>query len=206
MSVKHEQRFGVTMQWSPCAQGSIQSINQSINLSMGSECVTTDFPKEETLSDTDALYLRQAIRHSHTARERGNRPFGALIVSKSGETLVEFYNQTKEALDCTAHAETGAIRIASLAHSRAVLMESTLYASGEPCVMCSGAIFLSGIRRVVYALDAVRMRQMRGLKEEYRDLAWSIKEIYQASPHPIECIGPALIDEASEAHQGFWQP
>ena len=72
--------------------------------------------------------------------------------------------------------------------------------------MCSGAIFLSGIRRVVFGLDAVRMRQMRGLKEEYRDLAWSIKEIYQASPHPIECIGPALIDEASESHIGFWQP
>ncbi len=205
MAVKHEQRFGGHHAMVPIRSG-FHSMHQSINLSMGSECVTADFPKEETLSDTDALYLRQAIRHSHTARERGNRPFGALIVSKSGETLVEFYNQTKEALDCTAHAETGAIRIASLAHSRAVLMESTLYASGEPCVMCSGAIFLSGIRRVVYALDAVRMRQMRGLKEEYRDLAWSIKEIYQASPHPIECIGPALIDEASLAHQGFWQP
>ena len=72
--------------------------------------------------------------------------------------------------------------------------------------MCSGAIFLSGIRRVVYALDAKRMRQMRGLKEDYRDLEWSIKEIYQASPHPIECIGPALVEEARLAHQGFWQP
>ena len=72
--------------------------------------------------------------------------------------------------------------------------------------MCSGAIFLSGLRRVVFALDAVRMREMRGLKEEYRDLEWSITEIYQASPHPIECIGPALVQEASASHLGFWQP
>ncbi len=166
----------------------------------------TEFPKEEVLTPADESHLRQAIRHSHTARERGNRPFGALIVAKSGEVLVEFYNQTKEAQDCTAHAETGAIRIASHTHSREVLMGATLYASGEPCVMCSGAIFLSGIRRVVYALDAKRMRQMRGLKEDYRDLEWSVKEIYQASPHPIECIGPALVEEARLAHQGFWQP
>jgi hypothetical protein len=47
---------------------------------------------------------------------------------------------------------------------------------------------------------------MRGLKEEYRDLEWSITEIYQASPHPIECIGPALVQEASASHLGFWQP
>ena len=97
MDVKHEQRFGGHHAMVPIRSG-FHSMHQSINLSMGSECVTADFPKEETLSDTDALYLRQAIRHSHTARERGNRPFGALIVSKSGETLVEFYNQTKEAL------------------------------------------------------------------------------------------------------------
>ena len=70
--------------------------------------MTTQPLKEEAvLSETDALYLRQAIRLSHTARDRGNRPFGAVIVGKSGEVLVEFYNQSHEAQDCTAHAETG---------------------------------------------------------------------------------------------------
>jgi len=29
--------------------------------------------------------------------------------------------------------------------------------------------------------------------------------VFGASPHPIECIGPALIDEAAEPHQGGWK-
>jgi tRNA(adenine34) deaminase len=166
----------------------------------------SNFPPEVILSGTDAQYLRLAIAHSHAARERGNRPFGAVIVTHTGETLVEFHNQGVQTKDCTAHAETGAIRLACQHHSRDVLRNSTLYASGEPCVMCCGAIFLSGIRRVVYALDSYRLRKMRGLREDYRDLEWSIHEIYQASPHPMECIGPALLEEATPAHLGFWQP
>jgi hypothetical protein len=29
--------------------------------------------------------------------------------------------------------------------------------------------------------------------------------VFDASPHAIECIGPVLVDEASEPHRGFWR-
>ncbi|HEY4068371.1 MAG TPA: nucleoside deaminase [Burkholderiaceae bacterium] len=155
------------------------------------------------LSDTDALHLRRAIQLSAQAGARGNRPFGAVVVSGGGEVLGESWNDILETHDCTGHAEVNALRLASPAHSRETLAGATMYASGEPCVMCAGAIFWSGIRRVVFGLDAVRLRAFRQLHGA-GDLELSCREIFKASPDPIQVIGPALADEATAPHTAFW--
>jgi tRNA(Arg) A34 adenosine deaminase TadA len=71
--------------------------------------------------------------------------------------------------------------------------------------MCAGAIFWSNIGRVVYGIDAVRLRVFRGERAEQRDAELSCRDVFSASPHAIECIGPALIEEASVPHRGFWK-
>ncbi|MEY2734922.1 MAG: nucleoside deaminase [Burkholderiaceae bacterium] len=162
-------------------------------------------PPEASLDERDARYLRDAIALSATARARGNRPFGAVIVSPEGEVLAEAWNSNGETGDCTAHAETSAIRIASPRFRREQLQRATLYSSGEPCVMCAGAIFWSGIQRVVFGIDAQRLRVFRGERAEQRDAELSCRDVFAASPHPIDCIGPALVDESSEPHRGFWK-
>ena len=162
-------------------------------------------PEQAALGDADATSLRQAIAWSRTARERGNRPFGAVVVSQQGQVLAETYCNTSETLDCTGHAETNAVRLVSPMFSRDVLATATIYSSGEPCVMCAGAIFWSGIGRVVFGIDAVRLRDFRGERVEQRDAELSCRDVFAASPHPIECIGPALVDEASAPHGGFWK-
>lgn len=166
----------------------------------------TSYPPESTLDDRDGRYLRKAIGWSHAAARRGNRPFGAIIVSGAGEVLSEAYNNTAETGDCTGHAETNAVRaLAGKELTRADLAAATLYSSGEPCVMCAGAIFWSNIGRVVFGIDAERLRVFRGERPEQRDAELSCRDVFQASPHPIECIGPALIDEASAPHVGAWK-
>ncbi|QKV53874.1 nucleoside deaminase [Comamonas antarctica] len=167
----------------------------------------TPLPLEEPapLGDTDGTYLRQAIALSGTARARGNRPFGAVVVDAQGALLAEAYCSTTETGDCTAHAETNAVRQLSPRVPREVLAQATLYSSAEPCVMCAGAIFWSGIGRVVFGIDAVRLRVFRGERAEQRDAELSCRDVFAASPHEIECIGPALIDEASLPHVGFWK-
>jgi tRNA(Arg) A34 adenosine deaminase TadA len=163
-------------------------------------------PDEPVEIDTkDSLYLRQAIVWSSTARARGNRPFGAIVVGQDGELLAQAYCNTTETGDCTGHAETNAVRLLSPHVSRALLAHATLYSSGEPCVMCSGAIFWSGIGRVVFGIDAVRLREFRGERSEQRDAELSCRDVFAASHHPIECIGPALLEEASAPHIGFWK-
>lgn len=160
---------------------------------------------EQPIGSRDATYLRQAIGWSRTARERGNRPFGAVIIGADGTELAAAWNSNGETGDCTAHAETSAIRLASPRFSREVLEKATLYSSAEPCVMCAGAIFWSNIRRVVYGIDAQRLRVFRGERPEQRDAELSCRDVFRASPHAIECIGPALIGESAAAHEGFWK-
>ena len=71
--------------------------------------------------------------------------------------------------------------------------------------MCAGAIFWSGIGRVIFGIDAVRLRTFRGEVGEQKDVELSCRDVFKASPHSIECIGPALIEESTVHHIGFWK-
>ena len=152
-------------------------------------------------SSSDERYLRQAIVLSQQAGARGNRPFGAVIADARGELVAQAENDTITAHDCTGHAETNALRIACGKLDRAALAGCTLYASGEPCVMCAGAIFWSNIRRVVYGADAVQLRGLRDVAAGQMDLVMSCREVFRASLHPISVIGPVLEEEALAPHR-----
>ncbi|CAN5777465.1 nucleoside deaminase [soil metagenome] len=160
-------------------------------------------PEEKTLDERDGRYLRKAIVWSHAARRRGNPPYGSIIVSAGNEVLAEAFNNIAETGDLTGHAELNAIRaLAGRGVTRDDLKTATIYASGEPCVMCAGAIFWSGIGRVVYGLDVARMQKYHGDGAEVRSNAVSCRDVFRASPHAIECIGPALVHDAGAAHEG----
>jgi len=140
------------------------------------------------------------------ARKRGNRPFGAVIAEAGGEVLAEAEADSSTTGDCTGHAETNALRLlAGRGIPRERMAGSTMYASGEPCVMCAGAIFWSNIRRVVYGVDHATLRSFRGTRDDQMELSLTCRDIFRASPHPIEVIGPHLEDEARKPHEGFWK-
>ena len=162
-------------------------------------------PEEQALSGHDALYLRRAIELSRQGRERGNRPFGAVVATADGQVLAEAWCNTHETGDCTGHAETNAVRLVSPVHPRDVLATTTVYSSGEPCVMGAGAIFWANIGRVVYGIDAVSLRRFRGERGEQRDAELGCREVFRASPHAVQVIGPALRAEAAAVHEGAWK-
>jgi len=162
-------------------------------------------PTAPGLCDSDLAQLRHAIVLSAQGRAHGNRPFGAVIVAADGTRLAEAWCNTAETGDCTGHAETTAVRDASPRFSREVLAGATLYSSAEPCVMCAGAIFWANIGRVVFGIDAHRLRHYRGERADQRDAALSCRDVFAASSHPITCIGPVLADEAAQVHEGAWK-
>lgn len=166
--------------------------------------VPCQFDDPTEIDTTDGTYLRQAIAWSCTARARGNRPFGAVVIGAQGELLSEAYCNSTETGDCTGHAETNAVRQLSARVGRDTLAQATLYASAEPCVMCAGAICCAGIGRVVFGIDAARLQALRERRAGYRDAGLSCHAVFAAAPYPIDCIGPALIEEARAPHVGFW--
>lgn len=154
----------------------------------------------DELTEADGRYLRQAIALSALGSARGNRPFGAVVVSADGQLLAEAHNDNAATGDCTAHAEVNALRQLR----REAMAGATMYASGEPCVMCAGAIFWSGIRRVVFGIDAVSLRRFRATDAAAADLQMSCREVFAHSAEPFTVIGPALLAEATAPHQAYW--
>jgi tRNA(Arg) A34 adenosine deaminase TadA len=154
----------------------------------------------------DSLYLRRAIALSQSARANGRHPFGALIIAPPGEVLAAAENRAVGPDgDATGHAELEAVRAASRRHSAEALAAATLYSSAEPCAMCAGAIYWSGIGRVVYGLSEERLLALTGNHPENPTLRLPCREVFARGQRAIEVIGPRLEDEAAAAHAGFWR-
>jgi tRNA(adenine34) deaminase len=102
------------------------------------------------MNEDDERWMRVALEEAAAAGELGEVPVGAVIIHQ-GELLARGHNLTHTLQDPSAHAEMVAIRggAAALGHWR--LLDCTLYVTLEPCSMCSGAIVLARIPRLVYA-------------------------------------------------------
>ena len=114
----------------------------------------------------DSRFMQLAIDQA----KDGDYPFGAIIV-RDGKVLALGRNSTKRSHDPTAHAEMVAIRAFLEGHEPDDFKEATIYASGEPCPMCMGAILWCGFKRVVYAASIAEL----SAKIEQIDVrAWQI--------------------------------
>ncbi len=153
----------------------------------------------------DVRFVRAAIELALRARENGNHPFGAVLVDEEGRLLMEAENTVVTEGDCTGHAETNLMRKASREYSSDLLATCTLYASTEPCPMCSGAIYWGNVGRVVYGLSQEGLYKMIG-QESQEDLRLTCREVLGRGGRPTEVVGPLLEDEAREVHVGFWLP
>jgi guanine deaminase len=103
------------------------------------------------IDSSDHGFLKRAVDISYDHMRSGEgRPFGAILVMK-GKPVAEGWNSIFASKDPTAHAELMAIRRACKVLGHGDLTGSTLYASGEPCPMCLGAMYLAGVSRCVYA-------------------------------------------------------
>jgi len=116
------------------------------------------------IESPDQQWMRHAIRLAHRAEDEGEVPVGAVLV-KNEICIAEGWNQPIQKHDPSAHAEIEAIRRAGKTLENYRLMNTTLYVTLEPCVMCMGAIAQARIGRLVFgAYDPKRGAVCNALK------------------------------------------
>jgi tRNA(Arg) A34 adenosine deaminase TadA len=149
------------------------------------------------MQDEDGLRLAFAV--ARRARGKGNPPFGALLVDGNGAVVLEAENTATTERDCTGHAETNLIRQASRRFGD--LSAYTMYASAEPCCMCTGAAFWGGLGRIVFGISAKRLTAARGdVGPPMLDL--SCRDVIARGQRAIAVTGPLLEDEAAALFAG----
>lgn len=105
--------------------------------------------------------IRQCIKLAEQAVQKGNHPFGALLILGE-EIILTAENTAVTERDWTRHAELNLIRFATQDHDAQTLSRCTLYTSTEPCAMCSGAIYRVSIPRVVFGCSAEALGKITG--------------------------------------------
>ena len=143
----------------------------------------------------DPTYMQAAIAEAQLARAKGEVPIGAVIVH-AGQIIGRGHNLRETSNDPTSHAEMVAIRQAAAAIGHWRLLETTLYVTLEPCVMCMGAIILARIPRLVYACRDPRAGAVGSIYDFSSDERFN---------HKVEVVEGVLGAECSALLSGFFQ-
>jgi tRNA(Arg) A34 adenosine deaminase TadA len=146
----------------------------------------------------DEKYLRIAFALARDAVKHGNQPFGALIMLK-GEIITQAESTKITTQDITRHAELTVATRAAMFLNKEELSQCTLYTSTEPCAMCTGAIYWSGIGRLVYGCPNDDLGRISG-----DNIGISSREILSRCTRAVEVVGPLLRKEAVKIHEAYW--
>ena len=155
-------------------------------------------------SELDEHFLRRSFDVARRSMTHGNHPFGAILVDRDRNVLIEVENGYMPSRDGTAHAERLLATQACTTLRPDVLAGATLYSSAEPCAMCAGAIYWAGIGRLVYGLSEHRLRGVTGNHPENPTLDLPCREVFGSGQRATEVVGPLLEDEAEALHEGVW--
>ncbi len=153
----------------------------------------------------DLALLRRTFELAVQARERGGAPYGALVADAAGNVIAEHGNTSSmSGGDPTQHAELVTTAAAWRVLNYDGMNAGTLYASTEPCTMCAGAAYWTGIGRVVYGMSNTRLFQFTGDDPSQTAFALPCRDVLLHGQRPVSVVGPLLEDEAARAHEGYW--
>lgn len=101
------------------------------------------------------LWMEEAFKEAEKAFLAGEVPVGAVLVFR-GHIIARGHNKTEKQKNACSHAEMVCLEEGAKALQDFRLTGSTLYTTLEPCIMCSGALILSRVAKVVYACSDLR--------------------------------------------------
>ena len=144
---------------------------------------------------SDEYWMQCALEQAQKAVSVDEVPVGAVIV-KDNQLVAEGWNHPIQLHDPSAHAEMIAMRRAGQALNNYRLLDTTLYVTLEPCVMCVGAMIHARVKRVVF-----------GAYDPKTGAAGSKFDLLQSEKHnhKIEVTGGVLEEQCREMLQAFFR-
>jgi len=142
----------------------------------------------------DAAWMRAALVQAHAAAACGEVPVGAVLL-RGEELFAAAHNTPISSHDPTAHAEMTVLRAAGRALGSYRLIDTTLYVTLEPCVMCAAAMVHARVRRLVF-----------GAWDPRAGGAGSVLNVF-ALPglnHRVDVFGGVLMEECAALLQEFF--
>ena len=141
------------------------------------------------------MFMREALKEAEIALVNDEIPIGCVLV-KDGRIIGRGHNAREELQRAVMHAEIMAIEEANQHENSWRLLDATLFVTIEPCVMCSGAIGLARIPKVIY-----------GAKNQKFGAAGSLYDILtdERLNHRVEVETGLLEEECAAIMQNFFR-
>jgi len=139
-------------------------------------------------------HMRRAFDLAREAADRGDRPFGSVLV-RDDEIVMEASNRVVTEADVRRHPE---LHLAYRAHREfdpETRAETVMYTSTEPCPMCAGGLRYAGLGRVVYSVGGDEIGEFSGADPTVRSA-----EILDGI---TEVVGPVLNEGGRAIHEEF---
>ncbi len=136
--------------------------------------------------------MREALKEAWKSARIGEVPVGAVLVFE-GKIIARGYNQSIRRNDPTAHAEIIAIRQAAKKLKNYRLLNTVLYVTVEPCLMCLGSLLWSRVKKIVYGVEEPKTGCLR------------LPALFRKFPHKIEIISGVEKKECRALLQNFFK-
>lgn len=144
--------------------------------------------------EKDIFFMNQALKEARQAYDEDEVPVGCVIV-KDNKIIARGHNTTEKLQDPTAHAEILCIGAAAQYLENWRLVDTVLYCTLEPCLMCAGAIQQARIRRIVWAAPDLRLGAAG---------SW-INVFKEKHPfHQVECCSGICREDAEQLMKQFF--
>ena len=140
--------------------------------------------------------MKLAIDEAKKAGRMNEVPVGAVLVEESGKILSKGCNRTVRLEDPTAHAEILVLRQAAKKIHNYRLLNTNLYVTVEPCVMCMGAVIHARIAGVIFGADDPKWGALGSI--------YNFAEDNRLNHHP-EIISGVYQKECKRLMQDFFQ-
>jgi len=136
-------------------------------------------------------FLRAAIAEAKTGLKEGGIPIGSVVVH-NGKILGRGHNKRIQKGSVVLHGEMDALENAGR-QPASIYKQSTLYTTLSPCPMCTGAILLYGIPKVVIGENKTYLGAEASLKEN------GVEIIVVNNPECIE-----MMEDFISANPALW--